>query len=61
MRHVDKAPGDIVEVDTLEKRMPLRRNARDGILSYLFYHHAHPNSMVALSELTGLIPRNSMR
>ncbi len=36
----------------------LRKNARDGILSYLFYHPAHPNSMVVLSELT---PRNSMR
>ena len=39
----------------------LRKNTRNGILSFLFYYPSHPNSMVALSELTGLIPRNSIR
>jgi len=42
-------------------RLFSKGNARDGASSYLFYHHAHLNSTVVLSELTGLTPRNSMR
>jgi len=36
-------------------------NARGEASNCLFYRHAHPSSMVALSELTGLIPRNSTK
>ena len=42
-------------------KQSLRRNARGVVLSFSFYHPAHPSSMGVWSGPIGPILRNSMR